>query len=330
MLSKSGPSKISPQTRQIIWWALATAIFVLSPNTFAQIPSARDPQQNASEKPATRRLILKDGSYQTVSKYEIHGDRVRYLSAERDEWEELPKDMVDWPATEKYDAEENAKDKAAAAAAAELDKQLAIESETAAKLPEVAPGLRLPHGNGVFLLDNLKGEPQLVEIQEAEGDISQGTKGNIFHGALAKQSVELDGDHAKTQSHVDIPSFYINLEPLPAAAAPQSSDPQSAQPAVVAFDQFRILRTTPKSGKRILADVKRGVTGKMTQEQHFEKTTATKITGGWLKLTPTVPLPQGEYAVVEMADKEGMNLYVWDFGINPAAPANANPWKAEK
>jgi hypothetical protein len=296
-----------------------------------------------------RRLILKDGSFQLITKYEVKGDRVRYMSAERDDWEELPTSLVDWPATEKYE-----KDRAAGESAPEavqLDKEIEKESEVAeAKLPQVAPGLRLPEDSGVFLLDNFQGEPQIVEVQQTAGDVNRNTKANIFHGALtpitgAKQSIELPGAHSAVHSHVDVPSLYINIDDAPdhpdptattkdSAHAPQSpQQPQQPQQPLVPFNRFRIVHADVKGDKRILADVKRQPTGKVTQDQHIVKTTITAVTGGWLKLTPTEPLPPGEYALVEIIGqegalgKEGMNLYVWDFGVNPKAPANANPWK---
>src|SRR5579872_7627750 len=81
----------------------------------------------AQDKAPVRRLILKDGSYQLVTKYEVKGNRVRYLSAERNEWEELPESLVDWPATEKYE-----KDRATGSSvpeAAQLDKQIEQERD---------------------------------------------------------------------------------------------------------------------------------------------------------------------------------------------------------
>jgi hypothetical protein len=336
------PSRPLP-SRQIRFIARFTAIAAALLALSLSIPA-----QNLS-----RRLILKDGSYQSVTKYEIKGDRVRYLSAERDEWEELPTSLVDWPATEKYE-----KDRAAGASApeaVELDKELQAESDLSeARHPQVAPGLRLPEDSGVFLLDNFKGEAQLVEMQQAAGDLNRNTKANIFRGAInpvasSKVTIELEGEHAKVQSHTNVPSLYLMPDDSPdpssqsaqprdstaktSSSAPQTpqspQQPQQPEQAIVPFDRFRIVRAQTKGGKRILGNVKQSVTGKTSQEQQFVKTTIDRITGGWLKITPTESLTPGEYALVEMMGKEGMNLYVWDFGLNPTAPANANPWKPE-
>jgi hypothetical protein len=304
-----------------------------------------------------RRLILKDGSYQTVTKYEVKGDRVRYLSAERNEWEELPSSLVDWPATEKYE-----KDRATSAIpeASAIDKETDAEREAEqSRLPQVAPGLRLPEDSGVFLLDTFQGQPQLVELQQAEGDINRDTKGNILRGALnpvasAKQTIELDGEHAAIRAHAGVPSIYINVEDespeppkgetesaklnQPSLDAPRAEQdpaqqkreqPQQREQAIVPFDRFRIVRTKVKNGKRIVGDLKRNVTGKVTQDQNTVKTTIDRVNGGWLKLTPIEDLAPGEYAVIEMKGNEGMNLYVWDFSVDPKAPANANPWKPD-
>ncbi len=289
----------------------------------------------------SRRLILKDGSYQLVTKYEVKGERVRYYSTEREEWEELPNSLVDWPATEKFE-----KDRAAAAStpeAVQIDKEIEHERELEqTELPQVAPGLRLPMDSGIFLLDNYQGQPQIVEINQTAGDVSRNTKSNIFRGAInpvssLKQTIELEGAHAPVQCHVAVPTFYIKVDEspdqVPAKPAPAESSrpaqPQQRQQAIVPFDRFRILRVEVKGNKRIVGDIKRQVTGKITREQHQIKSTITDIRGGWLKLSPSENLEPGEYALVEVTEKEAMNLYIWDFGVNPKAAANANPWKPD-
>jgi hypothetical protein len=50
---------------------------------------------------ASLKLFLKDGSYEVVSSYEVRGDRVRYYSVERSQWEEIPTEQVDFPATQR-------------------------------------------------------------------------------------------------------------------------------------------------------------------------------------------------------------------------------------
>jgi hypothetical protein len=281
-----------------------------------------------------RRLILKDGTYQSVTKYEIHGDRVRYYSAERGEWEEVPKSLIDWDATDKF--EQGRKDGNLAPEAVELDKELESERKAEqARSPQVAPGLRLPDEGGIFLLDTFENQPQLAELQQSGGDVDKTSKTNILRAVInplagAKQNIDLPGPHAKIQSHTTVPSLYINIDPdqnTPATATATPATGATLNAAPSSNDRFKIIRVEVKNGKRVAGAVKVAVNGKMKTDERFVATTSTTMTGGWVKIAPSEPLTPGEYAVAEMLGTEGMNLYVWDFGVNPSAPANTFTWK---
>src|SRR5580692_7744867 len=189
--------------RLLACW-LAAALLVLSAaGACAQktLPLKPDVPGTASN----HRLILKDGSYQLVRKYEVVGDRVRYISIERSgDWEELPESLVDWDATRKWERDHATEEEQASPAmkeAADIDKEEAAERDEAlARRPEVSKGLELPDEDGVFALDTFQGTPELVEMLPAE--LNANTKSK--HGlntlnpmAGQKASLELDGAHAK-------------------------------------------------------------------------------------------------------------------------------------
>src|SRR5437763_8252371 len=86
-----------------------------------------------------KRLILKDGSYQIAREWQVQGDRVRFYSTERYDWEEIPSSLVDWAATNKYEKDReagNLADQQAATAQAAADR-----SEEEARSPTIVPGL---------------------------------------------------------------------------------------------------------------------------------------------------------------------------------------------
>ena len=278
----------------------------------------------------SKRLILKDGSYQLATQWEVKGDRVRYLSSERNDWEELPNSMVDWPATEKWE-----KDRAAGVPspeAAALDKELAEErASEEAKTPQVAPGLRLPEDGSVVLLDSFQTQPQLIELQQNGGEINKNRTQNMIRAVVipiplgSKQTIELAGLHAAVQAHTIVPSIYVNLQPNQDSADASVGPQQPVQPQQPEqpWDRFHIVRTRAKNGKRIVGAIKINPLGKVSQQQTLVPTTSLRLTGGWVKVTPNATLEPGEYALVELLGREGMNTFVWDFGVNPAAPANA-------
>ncbi|PYV76450.1 MAG: hypothetical protein DMG96_14070 [Acidobacteria bacterium] len=149
----------------------------------------------------TKRIILKDGSYQLTSKWQLTGDRVRFFSVERNDWEEIPESLVDWNATNQYE-----KDRAAGRDTPEavaLDKEMeAARAEEEAKSPQVVPGLRLPPEGGVYALDTYLSQPELLPLDQTGGEVNRHTTHNVLHGVInpiggAKHTIELPGPSAK-------------------------------------------------------------------------------------------------------------------------------------
>jgi hypothetical protein len=266
----------------------------------------------------TERLILKDGSYQLVEKYEMQGDRVHYMSAERYVWEDIPSSLIDWDATNKYNKELSSGK--ITTTIAETAEERAEREKEEANSPQIAPGLRLPGDGGVFLFDQFQSKPELAEIVQNGSKVGKMTgkkevlRTTINPLAANKEAFELTGEHAQIQSHVARPTIYIDIDEGLQTTAPNQ--------------RFRLVRVTSKDGLRVVGDVKLTITGKLSHEINALPATVERLgTGQWLKLAPAEDLRPGEYAVVEMLSPTEMNLYVWDFGVNPSAPANPNTWQ---
>jgi hypothetical protein len=278
-----------------------------------------------------KRLILKDGSYQLATKYEVKGDRVRYFSAERYGWEEIPNSMVDWDATNKWEAEAQA---GVHAAQTEMNKEDAADAAAEeAKSPTVAPGLRLPEDGGVFLLDKFQNNQQLVEIVQNGGELNKHTEKNILVAVVnplnvAKQTIELKGPKARIQAHQVVPVLYanVNLSEPEQPAQPAKDKPAAISDTDLQSNRYRIAKVERKKDVRIVGDLKVYITGKVKQEGNWIPTKVEPVSGGWVKVAPAQPLAPGEYALIEMLSPREMNLYVWDFGVDPMAPANQTAW----
>ena len=297
--------------------ALAIAPLICSPNALAQ---------------AAKRLILKDGSYQDATKWEVQGDRVHYFSSERNEWEDVPNSLVDWKATSQYE-----KDRAAGKLSPEAiqhEKELEAQRvEDESKSPHVAPGLRLPEDGGVFALDTYLTEPQLIPLDQNDGEVNRQTGHNVLHGVInpiggSKHIIELPGARSNLQVHASLPTIYINLD---AGADDDQADEKKGKKAAaqLPWDRYRIVRARVKGDKRIVGEIKVTISGKASSEEDVIPADAEQLAQGWIKLTPKAPLAPGEYAIAELLGKEGMNSFVWDFGVHPDAPANLSVIKPE-
>jgi hypothetical protein len=278
--------------------------------------------------PRGKKLLLKDGTFQLARSYERVGERVRYLSAERGDWEEIPAAMVDWEATAKAEVADEREAEALAKKIRAQEQAQRIETvlDVDASL-QVAPGVFLPPGEGMFVVDG-----KSVRLLEQVGSEIKTDKKQFLKQVLSpipivpgKRNVQIPGARAKTRVRNTQTEFYLREAPAdPDRTTPivKSSRPGESGPDV------ELVRATVKGDKRQLASIK-----SLFGEQ---ETTRAAISIERWEIAPTVfrftlsqPLEPGEYALAEILP-DGLNLFVWDFGVDAATAANTGSPKAKK
>jgi hypothetical protein len=257
--------------------------------------------------PRGSKLVLKDGSFQLVREYKVDGDRVRYYSIDRSQWEEIPSAVVDWERTKKVEAEQAQRDAALLNRVhAQEEARRAQPLDIDASL-EAAPGVFLPPGEGVFVFDN----KAVLQVPPAEPSYKTNKKRELekilspVPIVPVRHSVLLEGSRAKLRVKAGQPEFYMRTK--------QDTDPQ-----------LQLVPARVHGSSRQIANV--DTLFKMEEPstrpllmQRWE------IAKGVYRFTLGQTLQPGEYALIEVVpgrtDLDQLSLYVWDFGVDEDLPA---------
>ena len=253
------------------------------------------------------KLYLKDGTYQLVKSYEVRGDRLRYYSIDRSDWEEIPVSLVDFNATRKAQEEEKGLQKKDLEKARELDKErFEVPVNTGY---EVAPGIHLPTTEGVFAFDGVRVIRMVQSSAEVVKDKKRAALLMVLPGPLLKERsvVVLDGPKAAVRILVAQPVFYVN----------------SADGAGAKLDLIPVTANKNKS-VRMVETIQSGIgVGQSGETRNALPLERVQLAPGLFKLKPAKELAFGEYALGELVG-EKLDLDLWDFGIDGALDRN-NP-----
>ena len=290
------------------------------------------------------RLILKDGTYQVVLRYEIVGAVVRYVSAERNgEVEDVPLALVDLPATVRWHDQHTAgTDSGTPILSPELARE---EAARAALTMEILPDLRLPDQGSVLVLDTFEGTPELVPVPQEGSDLNKETSHAVQKKAIHPMSspheiVQVPGPRSEVQLHVAEPVFYVRIggdEPDSSSSNAMvvptygANNPEREAPSGGAeSSDYVIERLDARQDLRVVDSFRLALLGRNRPQPDVTELREEPQPGGrWLKLTPEQPLAFGEYALVEVLSVQAVNLDVWDFGVHPDAPENAEAIRPE-
>ncbi len=236
------------------------------------------------------KLYLKDGTFHMVKEYKVEGDRVKFYTVERSDWEEMPLDLVDLKRTESEAAERKLTRDEEVKLITEEDKaKRALDDEV----------MKIPQDPGVYSLEG--GTLHIFKLAESKVHTSKGRA--VLKAAVpvplvpGKATVELEQPHSLNITKAERPDLYLQLDKE---------------------EHFALIKLTPHHDVRIaerigILPVVKEYVEEVDEVEIFKK----QLTeSGLFKLWPQKPLTPGEYAVIQYTPGK-MDPQIWDFAYKP-------------
>lgn len=243
----------------------------------------------------TFKLYLKDGGYHLVREYKVEGDRVRFYSTERSQWEEMPVTLVDLEKTEREHSAREERAQEVAHEQSEEDQALREQRREIASIPSDPGGYYNQDGH----VNALKVADYQVITSKKRKTLQVLSPIPLVPG---KASVVIKGSHSAFVINEARPSFYMRL---------------------AKEERFGIIRLTPKKDARVVENISIIPVSKEAMEERKQMDTFDQqLAEGLFKIWPEKPLEPGEYALVEFADSEDqqdIELLIWDFAVASTA-----------
>ena len=251
------------------------------------------------------KLMLKDGSFELVREYHVEGDRVRYYNLDSSQWEVMPAALVDWDATKRVAAQDAQRESTILAKVQKQDEERSASTLDIDASLEAAPGVFLPSGVGLWAFNG----HTMRALTQAEIN-SKLSKTRLLEQVMipvpiipTRHNISIKGERATTRIHTGQPEFYM-----------RTADERTPD--------LKLVRAKVHDGGRFLEHVDQ------LQDQEWQSANTVpmqrwEMAKGVFRFTLGQPLSPGEYVLTEVLQNEQMSFYVWDFGVDTNAEANA-------
>lgn len=240
---------------------------------------------------AAFKLFLVDGGDMTVREYEVQGERVRYYSVERSQWEEIPLELVDIERTERMADRDR---KRREALRAESAREREAERKARTELHNV------PVDEGIYhYLDDTA-----TALEQAEVVVDSSAKRTFFQvispipAIAGKRTMNVEGETSKFVVHESKPVFYVRQSNLGLFGLVKvEPDPKKKRRIV------QVIQVVPQ-------------TQEIFEEEEEIEVFRQQLARGVYRVWPVKPLTAGEYAIIDY-NPGAEDLRVWDFSCRP-------------